>query len=126
MSINDSDQKNGVQEVIAPFSERVPEQLSPPVLPNMMETAIADAMGLESSIDKSKYSDKVQTLMEYVKSQTKDFSPENIKWVIRNLELKLGTPPFAEKRISYVARYAYLMSEKKKLDSELTSFERGI
>jgi hypothetical protein len=102
--------------------ERVPEQLVPPVLPQLMEDAIAQVMDIDSS-ERHKYADKLGTLMEYVKSQTKDLTPENIKWVIRSLELKLGTPPFAEKRINYVAQYAYLLSEKKKLDKDIRNFE---
>lgn len=65
---------------------------------------------------------KIQALIDYVKAHNKELSPDNIRWTLRSLELKLGTPPIAEKRIDYMARYAYLMSEKKAIDKELEKF----
>jgi hypothetical protein len=100
-----------------------PQQISGPALPRLLEDSVAELMGIEDSAEKNRSIDKINTLIDYAKSQTKDHSPENIKWIIRSLELKLGTPPLAEKRINYVARYAYLMSEKSKLDKELMSFQ---
>ena len=97
--------------------------MSAPVGQELMRSSIEQVMGLEESGEKHRYRDKVDTLIEYVKTQTTDMSPESVKWVIRSLELKLGTPPFSEKRINYVAQFAYLMSEKRKLDSEIKSFE---
>ena len=101
-----------------------PQQISGPALPRLLEDSVAEVMGIEDSAEKNRSMDKIQTLIEYAKSQTKDHSPENIKWIIRSLELKLGTPPLAEKRINWMARYAFLMTEKRKLDSELMSFEQ--
>ena len=103
--------------------DKQPEQISAPVRPEVIRSSVEQAMGLESQEDMHRYQDKVDILVEYTKSQTKDWSPESIKWVIRSLEMKLGTPPFSEKRINYVAQYAYLMMEKRKLDSDIKSFE---
>lgn len=104
---------------------QTPEQISGPALPELLIDAVAQSMGLDGDeAEKNRSMEKIETLLEYAKSQTKDHSPENIKWIIRSLELKLGTPPFSEKRINYLARYAYLMMDKKKLEKELMSFEQ--
>jgi len=101
-----------------------PHQISSPVLPEMMERSVAEVMGIEDSAERNRASDKIQILIEYAKTQTKDHSPEGIKWAIRNLELKLGTPPLSEKRINYVAQYAYLLLEKRKIEKDIRSFEQ--
>jgi len=99
--------------------------ISAPVKPEIMKMAVEDAMGLESNEDKYRYKEKVETLLEYVKTQTQDWSPESVKWVIRSLELKLGTPPFSEKRINYVAQYAWLCMETQRLSEEKEKFTGG-
>lgn len=102
-----------------------PEQIEGPVTPQLEINAMAQVMGLDGDeAEKNRSMEKLETLLEYAKSKTKDHSPENLKWIIRSLELKLGTPPFAEKRINWISRYAYLNMEKRKLDSEIKSFEQ--
>jgi len=101
------------------------EGVSAPVKPEIMKLAVEDAMGLENAEEKYRYKEKVETLLEYVKTQTNDWSPESIKWVIRSLELKLGTPPFSEKRINYVAQYAWLCMETQRLAEEKEKFTKG-
>lgn len=105
---------------------KTPETLDAPALPELLNNAVEQVMDLESSEDKSRYRDDIEILLEYAKAQSKDQSPENIKWAIRSLELKLGTPPLAEKRIKYVSRYAYLWLESNKIKSEMKSFEQNI
>ena len=106
-----------------PEELKTPEPVSAPVGQELVRNAVEQVMGLDDQGDKHRYHDKVDTLIEYVKTQTTDLSPESVKWVIRSLELKLGTPPFSEKRINYVAQFAYLMSQKRKLDKDIRSFE---
>ena len=101
-----------------------PQQISGEALPRLLEDSVAEVMGIEDSAEKNRSMDKIQILIDYAKSQTKDHSPENIKWIIRSLELKLGTPPFSEKRINYVSQYAFLLQEKRKLDKDIKSFEQ--
>ena len=113
----------GREETKEPKEIIPPVGISAPVGEELIRSAVEQVMGLEDEGDKNRYRDKVDTLIEYVKTQTKDLSPESVKWVIRSLELKLGTPPFSEKRISYVAQFAYLLSEKRKLDKDIKSFE---
>ena len=74
--------------------------------------------------DFNKYQPNLKTLVDYAKSQTTDHSPENLKWVIRSLETKLGTPPFAEDRVKFVTRYCWLLLEEKRINDEKKKFER--
>lgn len=119
--------ENGVEKAQEPKSELKSENnISSPVLPELQEKAIFQVVGLDDSNEQSAYRHKAQTLLEYAKSQTEDHSPENLKWIIRSLELKLGTPPLAEKRVNYLARYACLEMEESKLKKEKLAFERKI
>ena len=108
-----------------PAVEEQREGITAPVEQELIRSSIEESMALDSREDKHRYKDKVDTLMEYVKSQTKDLSPENVKWIIRSLELKLGTPPFTEKRINYVAQYAYLCMETQRLEKDKEKFTKG-
>lgn len=119
--------ENGVEKAQEPKSELKSENnISSPVLPELQEKAIFQVVGLDDSNEQSAYRHKAQTLLEYAKSQTEYHSPENLKWIIRSLELKLGTPPLAEKRVNYLARYAWLEMEESKLKKEKLAFERKI
>lgn len=83
--------ENGVEKAQEPKSELKSENnISSPVLPELQEKAIFQVVGLDDSNEQSAYRHKAQTLLEYAKSQTEDHSPENLKWIIRSLELKLG------------------------------------
>lgn len=101
-----------------------PEQITGNVTEDLQKSSIHQVMGLDNDQDKHLYSQDVETLLKYAKSQTKDHSPQNLKWIIRSLELKLGTPPLAEKRIKWMARWAYLNMEKSKIDDEMKQFEQ--
>jgi len=79
--------------------------------------AITQELDMENE-DINKYEDKIKTLFEWIQTQTDDLSPMNIKWVVRNLESRLGSPPLTEKRIIQLARYAYLDMESKRIESE--------
>lgn len=83
--------------------------------------AVEQVMGLDNDSERHRYASKVRTLLDWAKQQTKEHTPENIMWAIRSLELKTGTPPLAEKRINYIARMAYLLSEGKKIEGEIKS-----
>ena len=71
------------------------------------------------------YKTELNTLLEYAKLKTDDTSPEGLKWAIRNLSLKVGTPPIGEKMIKYLTRYAYLYLEGKKIDKQKEQFLKG-
>lgn len=70
----------------------------------------------------SKESKKLTTLIDYAKSKTDDHSAEGLKWALRTLSLKLGTPPMGEKLISYLTRYAHLSLESQKIEKEMNKY----
>lgn len=119
MSINDINEF----KIEKPESKelKTPTPISAPVSEDIQLRSISEVTGNEN--DFSQYSSELQTLLDYAKTQTKDYSPENLKWVIRQLELKTGTPPFGEKAIKYLARFAYLNLESQKINKELESFK---
>ena len=71
------------------------------------------------------YKTKINTLIAYAKTKTQDHSPEGIKWALRNLSLKVGTPPMGEKIINYLTLYAHLYLEGKELEKKKEQFLRG-
>lgn len=99
-----------------------PKEYTPPTgLDAPFETdrlAVADVMGLEKK-EMGTYADKIDTLLKFARLQEPKASPEKIKWIIRDLDMRLGTGPLAQKRINYVARIAYLRLEKNKIEEEL-------
>jgi hypothetical protein len=82
------------------------------------EIAIHQVLEVDGDADKSKYRNEIKTLHEWAKTQTKDMSPENLKWTVRELQLKLGTPPFGEDRVKFLSNFAYLDMEGKRIEKE--------
>jgi hypothetical protein len=116
---------NEGKEIIKENKPLVSENnVSAPVLPELEHKAIGQVLGLENESDLAKYEDKLNTLLDYAKSQSDDHSFENLKWIIRELGSKVNTPPFGEDRVNYIARYAYLLTEAKGIKSELEKFEK--
>lgn len=95
--------------------------ISSPALPEIEVNAIAEYMDIDHK-EATKYADSIDTLLNWAKRQTNDHSPASLKSMIRSLELKLGTPPISEKRIHYMARYAYLDLEDRKIKKEMEQF----
>ena len=73
----------------------------------------------------SQYKGKLESLIEYAKYKTDDHSPEGIKWAIRQLGVKVGTPPRGEKLINYLNLYARLYLEGKHIEERKEKFLRG-
>lgn len=118
MSINDINEFKAIEKPVVEVKQ--PNSIEPPVGEDISLRAISQITGNENEI--SQYNSELKTLLDYAKTQTKDYSPENLKWVIRQLELKTGTPPFGEKAIKYLARFAFLSLEQQKINKELESY----
>lgn len=71
----------------------------------------------------SKYEGKLDTLIRYAMTQTEDKSPEGIKWALRSLQNKVGTPPLGESWVNYLSKYAWISLENQKLSKELKKYE---
>ena len=89
-----------------------------------MQRAVGQVLGIENESEFNRYQPSLKTLTDFAKTQTKDQSPESIKWVIRNLEAKLGTPPFAEDRVKFITRFVWLLMDEKRISEEKKKFER--
>lgn len=70
-----------------------------------LEHELGTFFGLETDGEKSSNADKIKSILSWAKAQTEDHSPENLKWVVRDLEFKLGSPGIGEKIIDYVYQY---------------------
>lgn len=68
-------------------------------------------------------SESVDTLLKWAKANTDDHSPEGLKWAIRSIETKTGTPPLGEKAVTFYARYAYLNLESMRINKELENYK---
>lgn len=90
----------------------------------LYQREVGKVLGVENESEFNKYQSNLKTLVDYAKSQTTDHSPENLKWIIRSIEVKLGSPSFAEDRIKFISRYVWLLSEGKRIENERKKFEQ--
>lgn len=80
-----------------------------------------DLSPLEYSQDKH----KLETLLQYAKKKARDESLEEIKWALRSLGVKLGTPPLGERLIPYMYRFAKIHLEGLQIKEEEERFLRS-
>jgi hypothetical protein len=69
--------------------------------------------------------DKINLLIEYAHSITDDKTTEGLKWAIRSLQGRVGTPPLGEKWLPFLTKYAYLKLEGLKLQKEVEQYEHN-
>lgn len=81
---------------------------------------IATKQALELEGESSKYDNDVDIIRDWAKAKVGD-DPQDIKWAIRDLIMRLGTPTFGD-HIKHVARFAYLDTQEKKIKAEKESF----
>lgn len=84
---------------------------------NMDQIAIKQVLEIEGD----KYSNELETLLEWAKTQVKDDDPISLKWAIRDLRMRIGTPTH-EDAVKHLARFAYLDLEEKRIKREKESF----
>ena len=87
----------------------------------LLAERVAQMFDLKPS-EVSKYRSKLNTLIEYAKLKTEDHSASGLKWAIRSLGTKLGTPPLGEKLLPYLTKYAHLYLESRNLDKEMEKY----
>ena len=121
MTINEFDESK--QPASEQKEVKTPEEpLSEAVSSELGLNAITSALNIKA--DDSNYTDEIRWLLDYAKDQTEDNTVEGLKWAIRELETKLGTPPFLEDKVKFMARYAFLFMEGKKTSKELKKMTR--
>lgn len=87
-----------------------------------LEAEVGQFFGLETESDKTRYEGKIKDVLAWAKSQTEDHSPENLKWVLRDLEFKMGSPALGEKMIDYLHSYVGLVKQKEEVESKLKKY----
>ena len=90
----------------------------------MEQREVGRVLGIENESEFNKYQPNLKTLLEYAKTQTEDHTAQSLKWVIRDLEARVGTAPFAEDRIKFITRYAWLLLSEQNVKKELKKFEK--
>src|SRR3990167_11270334 len=71
------------------------------------------------------WKEKIGLLIDYAKTQTDDRTPEGIKWAIRSLQGRGGTPPLGEKWGNYLSKYAWLKLDEIRLKKEGEKYGRN-
>jgi hypothetical protein len=89
---------------------------------DILEVATEQLFGLETSGEKSRYESKVKEIVEWAKGTTDDHTPDGIKWAIRDMQLKIGSPRMGESPVDYLHSYVMLASEKKQIDTKLKKY----
>lgn len=82
---------------------------------------IAVKQVLELDRDDTDYDDEINTLIKWAKRQVDDDDPQSLKWAIRDLRMRLGTPNMGD-AIKHLARFAYLDLEEKRVKEEKRKF----
>lgn len=80
---------------------------------------LADMFEIDKQ-DYGKLSPKINTLLDWAKQNTSD--GEDIRWTLRRLETKLGTPPMGRSKLDHMAEYAYLWLQGRELNKKLDSY----
>ena len=90
----------------------------------MDEMAVSQVVGLENDSDRAKYKEEIQNLIKWAKLEGYD-SPQQLKWMVRQLQDRLGTPPLTESWITRLNRYAVIALQQKRLEDEQSSLMKG-
>lgn len=72
-----------------------------------------------------KYKHKLETIIEYAKTKTDSKEAHELKWVIKSLGLKLGTPPLGERLVDQMNLYAKIHLQELALKKEKERIIRG-
>lgn len=108
-------------EILEEKQEEVaPSHLDGSVPGEINTIAVKQVLEIEDS-DMSRYEGDIKTLIDWAKTTTGSDDYADLKWAIRDLQLKIGTPAFGD-RIKNLSRFAYLDLEEKKIKKEKESF----
>jgi len=75
--------------------------------------------------ESSKNKNKLNLLVDFAKTQTDDHSVEGLRWAIRSLEGKLGTPPLGQQWLPYLCEYAFLKMEQMRVQKKTEEYEHN-
>lgn len=80
--------------------------------------AVRQVLELDSS---SEYDGEIKTLIDWAKQTTGSDDYTEIRWAIRDLQMRLGTPLHGD-NVKNLARFAYLDLEEKRIQKEKKTF----
>lgn len=110
--------------------EQVPEAVQPKdpesttITGDMLNQSVGQIFNLRpNEIVQNK--EQIELLLDYAKTQTDDKSLEGLKWAIRNLQDKVGTPPLGQRWLPYLSKYCYIKLESMKFAKEAEKYERS-
>lgn len=114
MEIKIVDEKGEVKDV---EQKPIPDKaVDTATLGEIDNNAIAQVLNLDEK-ERSLYKDEIGILLDWAKdSGYKDVM--ELKWKVRELTSKIGSPGFGERMVTRIARYAYLELESKKIQEE--------
>lgn len=112
-------------EAQTPPRDDAPGAIPAPIYDEANTKMVARIFNLDDK-EISRYDSKIKDILDWAKSNAKGKTQEDLAWAIRSLETRTGTPPMGEKRISFLHRYIYLLSERDKLDSDISKYERNV
>lgn len=100
--------------------ESIPQQVIDGAEPGMIDS-IAVKQVLEIDRDSKDYDDDIKILVDWAKTKVDGDDPIQLKWAIRDLRMRLGTPAFGDS-IKHLSRFAYLDLEEKRIKKEKQKF----
>lgn len=119
--IREVDEKGELVVKEQPVVKTTAEVIDTPSL-DPLEVATHQVLGLETDSQKSRYDSKVKSIVNWAKQVTEDHTPEGIKWAIRDMQMKIGSPRVGESFIDYLHSYIALATQKKDIDSKLKKY----
>jgi len=118
MTINEIDQKDKLPELAKDGVRVGTPQVVTPTGDELALSYVISALNMEPK-DIKESEPSLHSILSLLKSEHKDLSPENIGWHISELQTRLGSPPFGVKWADHLSKYAFLVTEKAKVEKEL-------
>lgn len=112
--------KTDMEKIQEANDKALPQQVVEGAEPGVIDN-IAVKQVLELERDNTDYDEDIKTLVKWAKQQTDSDDPQELKWAIRDLRMRLGTPSFGDS-IKHLTRFAYLDLEEKRIKSEKQKF----
>ena len=108
---------------VKPVEQKVSDT-EPSITGDLLEMSVGQLFDMRpNEIQASR--DQIRLLVEYAKSVTDDHTSMGIKWAIRSLQGRVGTPPLGQKWLPYLTQYAYIKLESLKIQKEVEKYEHN-
>lgn len=120
--VNQKSTPTEIERLQAKEKAELPQQTIEGAEPDAIRS-IAIKQVLEIEGNKPEYEKEVKILVNWAKGQVDgdDSDYFKLRWAVRDLKMRLGTPPFGDP-IKHLARYAYLDMEGKRIEQEKDHF----